>query len=1154
MSEEVVRSLGPGRYLDWKALNAMGTAGGVLICWDKRSLELLGVEEGQFSISCRFRNVGDGVIWVFTGVYGPCSRKDRECLWEEFGAIRGLWEDPWCLGGDFNSTLYQAERSRNGRITSAMRRFAQVIDELGLIDIPLQGGSFTWSGGLNNQSWARLDRFLVSPNWIDQYSRANQRRLPRPISDHFPILLEGGGLRRGPYPFKFENMWLKAEGFKELIEGWWQGIVVRGRPSYRLAAKMRGLKHNLKIWNKEVFGRLEKNKAEALQQVERWDVVEEERALSEEELGHKKIAKENYSKWVSMEEVHWRQLSREIWLREGDRNTGFFHRMANAHRRVNNLIKIKINGVRLTEDQEISLSEADALELPFTEAEIYAALMGMNGDKAPGPDGFTVAFWQNCWEIVKEDVLDMFKEFYDQNSFIKSLNHTFLVLIPKKGGAEDLGDYRPISLLGGLYKLLAKVLANRLKKIIDKVISPDQNAFIKGRQILDGSLIANEVIDSWQKRGEKGLIYGLRIKMDRMDVELYFYHQIFNVGEWGSSWFLSSSKGLRQGDPLSPYLFIMGMEVLSVLISRAVEGGFIYGCRIWKGRGQPVNITHLLFADDTIVFCEAKKESLLYLSWILLWFEAASGLKINLEKSMVIPVGEVEGALDMAAEIGCKVGQLPTVYLGLPLGAPNRASSVWDGVEEKMRRKLALWKRNFLSKGGRITLIKSTLASIPLYQMLLFRMPKLVARRLEKLQRNFLWGGANGGNKAHLIKWEVVCTDKKKGGLGLRKLIWLNKALLGKWIWRFARAKEELWKKVLEAKYGKEEFGWRTKKANGVFGVGVWKEILKESTWCWDNMVFKVGKGNKVRFWIDPWCGNNVLSEAFPDLFSMAVQRSATVEDYWDQNLSQGGWSLRLLRDFNDWELGLVDNMLVELRNYRVSMEEDSVFWRGGADGLFKVKEAYRVLVNADEAAFPHSNVWVAKVPTKIIFFAWEATWGRFLHWIDCREEDGTFLIGASCVDVKRKLSIIFLFIVRWQKNPEQVIFTFEILQTAIGGGGGDIGKRINNGGGDGGDDDGDDDDYFDDFDDGDEGDEGGLFRRRLVLEELFDRKFVDAVLNEWQKTMMDLPAGLRQAYEMGLVSSAQMVKFLAINARPTTARFISRTLPQGMSRAFIGR
>ena len=150
MSKRVVRSLGPGRFLDWRALNAMGSAGGVLICWDKRSLEILDWEEGQFSISCRFRNVGDGVVWVFTGVYGPFSREERECLWEENGAIRGLWEERWCLGDDFNTILYQSERSRNGRITSAMRRFAQIINDLGLVDIPLQGGSFTWSGGLNN--------------------------------------------------------------------------------------------------------------------------------------------------------------------------------------------------------------------------------------------------------------------------------------------------------------------------------------------------------------------------------------------------------------------------------------------------------------------------------------------------------------------------------------------------------------------------------------------------------------------------------------------------------------------------------------------------------------------------------------------------------------------------------------------------------------------------------------------------------------------------------------------------------------------------------------------------------------------------------------------------------------------------------------------
>ena len=120
--------------------------------------------------------------------------------------------------------------------------------------------------------------------------------------------------------------------------------------------------------------------------------------------------------------------------------------------------------------------------------------------------------------------------------------------------------------------------------------------------------------------------------------------------------FFPSSRGLHQGDPLSPYLFVMGMEVLSVLIRRAVEGGFISGCSIWRGRRQTINISHLLFADDIVVFCEAKKEHIMHLSWILFWFEAASGLRINLAKSEILPVGEIEEVDEMAVELGCRVG------------------------------------------------------------------------------------------------------------------------------------------------------------------------------------------------------------------------------------------------------------------------------------------------------------------------------------------------------------------------------------------------------------------------------------------------------------------------------------------------------------------
>ena len=235
--------------------------------------------------------------------------------------------------------------------------------------------------------------------------------LPKPTSNHAPILLDGGEIRGGKTPFRFENMWLRVEGFKDLVRRWLTGYTFSGLFSHILACKLKVLKQDLKKWNRELIGNVSSNEESALSQIGYYNARDRDLGLSPKESKARRRAMEDFNKWTSMEETLWRQKSRQLWLKEGNKNSWFFHKMANARRRRNFLVAIKVNGRRLPKEDEIKeevvntfqrvLLETDdwrpsinglpflvldnedsrATENPFSEEEVLAALSSLCRDK-----------------------------------------------------------------------------------------------------------------------------------------------------------------------------------------------------------------------------------------------------------------------------------------------------------------------------------------------------------------------------------------------------------------------------------------------------------------------------------------------------------------------------------------------------------------------------------------------------------------------------------------------------------------------------------------------------------------------------------------------------------------------------------------------------
>ena len=358
----------------------------------------------------------------------------------------------------------------------------------------------------------RLDRAFASTEWINQYHLYYLRNLPIIRSVHGPIILDFE--HQTPFrirPFRFEHMWITHPSCRDMVSKAWEW-----QSSGSRAVKLRNKFNNIKIvarkWNREVFGRVEidiKSKIDQLQQLQN-------SINSLEDIRKERQLREEIEDLLDKEELKWAQKARTNWILYGDRNTKYFQTIVKQQRANNRILQLKdgdgiftdnldeienillshfksnyedcssrsvdnileelqpLNIPTLTDEQHLSLNK------PITDFEIECAVFQLGAHKAPGPNGIPAFFLHAYWDIMKEDVTRAVQAFFHSGSLFKPLNHSYIVLIPKKPFPDEVSHFRPISLCNVIYKVISKVMVNRLKPIMDSLITPYQNAFIQG--------------------------------------------------------------------------------------------------------------------------------------------------------------------------------------------------------------------------------------------------------------------------------------------------------------------------------------------------------------------------------------------------------------------------------------------------------------------------------------------------------------------------------------------------------------------------------------------------------------------------------------------------------------------------------------------------